>query len=257
MPKRPPCPGDAQDYVWVESREKPHWRRKRGSIVQARLNSAFQVASERTGIVSPVAKRVRKALGPYMRGLDAGRLNNRICNAFRKALKDRGKMTLSCLKGLEMQRKLPLDCMLQCDYSFQVLEKRLRIEIPVNWSSVKPLNPLVTDYYFEAVLLYGDVNKERGLETDSVESPLYPMYTNSESVCVLELERPEEDWCVLLKINSHEGNEMAVHPKHYRMKVIGVCGDENLPLNSRRVEVVTSLYGARRGGSESAGEREC
>jgi hypothetical protein len=33
-----------------------------------------------------------------------------------------------------------------------------------------------------------------------------------------------------------------VHPKHYRMKVIGVCGDENLPLNSRRVEVMTSLY---------------
>jgi hypothetical protein len=257
MPKRPPCPGDAEDYVWVESTETPHWRRKRGTVFKASLNSAFEVSSERMKIASPAAKRVRRALTPYMRGLAPGRLNNRICNAFRRGLKEEGKLSLSWLKGLEIQRKYPLDGMLDCDFSFQVLEKRLRIEIPVDWSSVKPLNPLVTDYYFEAVLLYGDVNKERGLETDSVESPLYPMYTNSESVCVLELERPEGDWCVLLKINSHEGNEMAVHPKHYRMKVIGVCGDENLPINSRRVEVVTSLYGARGGGSESAGEREC
>jgi hypothetical protein len=239
MPKRPPCPGDAEDYVWVESSETPHWRRKRGTIVQARLNSGFELSNERTKMVSPAAKRVRKALACYLRGLAPGRLNNRICNAFRKGLKENGKMGLSCLKGLEIQKKHPLDGMLQCNYSFQVLDKRLRIEIPVDWSSVKPLNPLVTDYYFEAVLLFGDVSRERGLETESVESKLYPMYTNTESVCVLELERPEGDWCVLLKINSHEGNEMAVHTKHYRMKVIGVCGDEGMPpVSRRRVEAV-------------------
>ena len=222
MARRPPCPGHPPDYVWVKSREKPHWRRKRGTVTEASLNSAYQVSNDRTKIVSPAAKRVRNALAPYMLGLTTGRLNVRICNAFRKALKKNGRLGFACLRGMEMQRDYPLNSMLICNYQVVVGEKNLRIEIPIDWSSVKPFNNLVTNYYFEAIVLWGDVNSGERFKTDSVESALYSIRTEKKSVCVLELEKPVEDWCLLLKVTSHEGDQMAAHTKHYRMKVVGV-----------------------------------
>jgi hypothetical protein len=225
MPKRPPCPGNPEDYVWVESKEKPPWRRKRGTVNAAKLNSQYQEAVDTTKLVSPAARRIRSALAPYLRGIMTGRLNNRICNAFRKSIKETGSLLLTYLKEIEIQRDYPLDSMLVCNYRICVDEKKVRIEIPIDWSSVKPFNNLVTDYYFEAVLLYGDVNFERALQTEHVESALYSFHTEIESLSVLEILLPEkEDLCLLLKISSNEGNELAVHTKHYRMKVVAGAG---------------------------------
>jgi hypothetical protein len=222
MPKRPPCPGNPEDYFWLESRERPHWRRKRGSVGKAQLNAGFRDSNDRTLQASPAARRVRNALAPFLRGITTGRLNNRICNAFRKSLQESDGLRLVYLKRVEMQRDHPLDRMLVCDYKIRTDEKKVRIEIPVEWSSVKPFNNLVTNFYFEAVLLYGDASIEKGLHTRSVESALYPIHTATKSVCVLELELPQrEDWCVLLKISCLEGKELAAHTKHYRMKVVG------------------------------------
>jgi hypothetical protein len=81
--KRPPCPGDYRDYVWFESKERPHWRRKGGSHRHALLNAGWQESSERTKIISPAARKVRRAIEPYLRGITSGRLNNRIGTAFR------------------------------------------------------------------------------------------------------------------------------------------------------------------------------
>ena len=221
MSKRPPCPGNPQDYVWVESKERKHWRRKRGSVGIAHLNAAYQCANERTRVASPAARRVRRAIEPYLRGISTGRLNNRICNAFRKSLKEKQGIELAYLKGIEMQRDYPLEQMLVCNYKVWVTKKKVRIEIPVERGSVKSFNKLVSDYYFEAVLLHGDANKERGLKTQCIESKLYSIYGEAKGICILELVVPkDEDWCVLLKLSSIEGNEVAAHTKHYRMKVI-------------------------------------
>lgn len=134
-------------------------------------------------------------------------------------------MQLKYLKGIELQRDHPLDGLLQCDYRVTITKKNVRIEIPVGGDSVKPQNTLVTGYYFEGMLLYGDVCKEKGLETMSTESKLYSYYGERKQICVLSLPLPEEDWCLLLKISSLEGKELAVHTKHYRMKVIAACED--------------------------------
>lgn len=221
MRKRPPCPGDPRDYVWVESKERPHWRRKRGSVSEAALNEAYLESSKKTKVVSPAAKSVRNSLAPYLAGLTPGRLNNRISNAFRKSLKERSRLRLAYLTDIEIQRDFPLDGMLLCNYKVHVDEKKVRIEIPVEQGCIRTFNTLVSDYYFEAVLLYGDVSKERGLDTVSCESALYSIHSMAKIVCLMEVALPEhEDWCLFLKINSLEGNEMAAHTKHYRMKVI-------------------------------------
>lgn len=134
-------------------------------------------------------------------------------------------MQLKCLKGMECQRDWPLDGLLQGDYRVTVNEKNIKIEIPVGNRSMKAQNTLVRDYYFEAVLLYGDVGKEKGLDTMSTESKLYPYYGEEECVCILSLPLPQGDWCLFLKVSSLEEKELAVHTKHYRMKVVAVCED--------------------------------
>jgi hypothetical protein len=90
---------------------------------------------------------------------------------------------------------------------------------------MKALNTLVTGYYFEVILLYGDVHRERGLEIISAESKLYSYCVEKTDLCVLTLPVPREEWCLFLKISSLEGNELAVNTKHYRMKVIAACAD--------------------------------
>lgn len=218
--KRPPCPGHPEDYLWVESKEGGHWRRKRGSLSPSPLNKNYQDSSDKTKIASPASRRVRNAIAPYLRGISTGRLHNRICNAFRKSIRETGEPQLGYLNGIEIQRDYPLEQMLLSDYRVFVNEKSVRIEIPVERGSVKAFNRLVSDYYFEAVLLYGDVTREKGLKIESAESALYSFNGGIKSICVLELEMPEEDWCLLLKISCIEGKEMAAHTKHYRMKVI-------------------------------------
>jgi hypothetical protein len=223
--KPPPCPGDPREYLLVETREGMHWRRKRGTVTPAGLNAGFKASSEITKIVAPACKRIRTALQPYLRGLQPGRLNNRLGTALRHSLSEKGRLDLSCLKGVELQREHPLEAMLTTPYRVSANKDTVRIEIPLEPHMVKPLNRLVTDYYFEAVLLYGEVGKEEALQTRSVESPLYPMGSKTKTTCVLELPLPQrEDWCLLLKLSSLEGRELAVHPKHYRMKVVGGGG---------------------------------
>lgn len=218
----PPCPGDPKDHVLVKSREGMHWRRKRGTVKPAGLNAGFQASSEATKMIAPASKRILAALQPYLGGLDKGRLNNRIGNALRRSLKENNRLELSYLKGIELQREHPLAEMVQVDYLVFIDQKTVRIEIPVEPGTVKPFNRLVSDYYFEAILLYGDPGKEKALKTDSAESPLYPIDGEIRTKCVLTLSIPEkEDWCLLLKLSSLEGREMAVHPRHYRMKVVG------------------------------------
>jgi hypothetical protein len=219
--KYPPCPGNPEDYVFVKTKEGEFWRRKRGTVKPAVLNSAWQASSEATRIVAPAAKRVINALRPYLHGIYTGRLNTRIGKAFRKSLKEGKGLSLEYLKGLELQDHHPLDRTVTGLLKIVKGPDSVRLEILTGKGSVVALNPLVTDYWFEAVILYGDAGEEGGLRTGSVESQLYAYKDGNEGLCVLELDVPEKgDWCVLLKMSSLEGNEMAIHPRHYRMKVV-------------------------------------
>ena len=220
--KTPPCPGDPTDYMLVKNREGMHWRRKRGTVTPAKLNAGFKASAEATKIIAPACKRILTALRPFLSGLDTGRLNNRFSNALRRSLTQTKRLELSYLKGVELQRDHPLEEMLRGSYKIFIDRGTVRIEMAIEKDTIKPLNRLVSDYYFEAVLLHGDVNKEKALKTETVESALYPIHSKAKNNCVLSLSLPKkEDWCLLLKLSSLEGNEMAVHPKHYRMKVVG------------------------------------
>jgi hypothetical protein len=219
--KIPPCPGNPEDYVLVKTRERTFWRKKRGTVTPITLTGKFLSNVEVMSVVSPAARRVMVAMEPYMRGIRRGRLNDRIGNCFRKSLEEKGCLRLGYLKGLEFQREHPMDLLVRGQYFVSVIDGRVRVELDSAQLYVEPLNPLVTEYYFELVLLYGDVNEDGGLRTESMQSTLFIYGDRSKKVCVLELDLPEKgDWCAILKVSSLEGNEMAAHPMHYRMRVV-------------------------------------
>jgi hypothetical protein len=85
----------------------------------------------------------------------------------------------------------------------------------------KAYGKFVTNYYFELVLLCGDISKERGLRTESVESDVYEIEKNHNLVCKLSMTLPEKEWIALLKVNSIDGDEPGGYNKSYAMAVVG------------------------------------
>jgi hypothetical protein len=217
--KRPPNP-DPGNCLWITTKDGGFWRRKRGTVKKAKLNRAFKEGSRFMQLSAPATRRIMQKLRPYMDGLYAGRLNAKISGRLRTELKETGKLSLRCLKGFDLQQDQKFEQLLQAGLQIQQTEHELTISIPIAAHTVKRINTLVTNYYFELVLLYGDVSKENGLRTESIESDVYEIEKNYNLFCKLSLVLPEKEWIALLKVNSIEGNEAAMSHKLYGMKVV-------------------------------------
>ena len=214
-----PYCADPENHVLVKTREGVHWRKKRRN---GTLNKHFATNADLSKITGPAASKVVQLLRPFLRGIDGGRLTLRISNALRKGLKEKKRLDLSALEGAEMQRDHPLHQLLLAPYRLLVEDWMFKIKIRIESNCVKKQNSLATHFYFEAVMVYGDVAAENGLRVESTGSRLYAFGEEPEEVCELSLPLLEEEvsWMVLLKVSCLEGNEMAHHPKHYGMKVV-------------------------------------
>jgi len=220
-PNKPLVPF-SENYIWVETKESSFWRKKRGTIKPALLNDKFQENVNLSKIAGPAAKRLIGKLHPYLFNLRTGRIMLRISNLFSKTLKQKNKMDYSLFKDLDFQEDFPFRLPGGC----LVKQKNgeIQVKIPITADTIPYRSSLITDYYFELILLHGDPGKEKDLRTDVITSKLYPFSKRvKESVCTLKLTVPgKEPWMAMLKLNSLEGNEMAVHPRHYGMNVIAV-----------------------------------
>jgi hypothetical protein len=215
----------SDDYIWVRTKEGSYWRRKRGTVKPAKLNDAFTENLKQLKLTAPAAKRMADRLQPFIAHLETGRIKLLFSHFLRKGLKESGRVNFSLLKDYEFQERFPLSGLL-LSHQVQETKQQVTVTIPIDYRTIKWQSDLVTDYYFELILLHGDPMKERGLRIESVESPLYPFDPNNEwmkkSTCTISIELPsgKNPWMVMLKLNSHEGNELAYHPRHYRMKVV-------------------------------------
>jgi hypothetical protein len=214
----PHC-ADPENHVLVKTREGVHWRKKRR---KGKLNEGFATNADLSKITGPAASNVVQRLRPFLKGIDGGRLTLRISNALRKGLKEKKRLDLSALEGVEMQRDYPLHQLLLVPYLLEVEDSMFKIKIGIESKCVKKQNSLATHFYFEAVMVYGDVATENGLRVASIGSRLYAFGEGPEEVCKLSLPLPEKkvSWMALLKVSCLEGNEMGHHPKHYGMKVV-------------------------------------
>ncbi len=219
--KRPPSP-DPGNYIWVMTKEGGFWRKKRGIVKKAKLNAAYNESRKNTKICSPAASRIVRKLRPYMDGLQPGRITVRICGKLRMALNESGRLGLGCLEGFDLQPDHPIGNLLQAQVHIEQTPDELILQIPITGYTVKKLNTLVTHYYFELVLLYGDARKENGLRTESEDSTVYEIEKSYKNNCRLSMVLPDQEWVALLKVNCIEGNEPAASPKLYGMKVVSV-----------------------------------
>jgi hypothetical protein len=219
---RPPCP-DPEKYIWVKTKEGAYWRRKRGTVTNAKLNTVFANNVRNSKVASPAAKRIVLKLRPFLHDLNTGRLTAKLAGALIKSINQNGQPDFSFLRKFEFQQP-PLGKLLTAQMDISRHNDEIRITIPIYEYTMEPKNAIVTDYYFEAILLYGDVTEDNGLRIDSVISPLYPYKNIMESNCVLALQLPKTSfpWMVILKASSLEGNEPAVHPRNYGMRVVMV-----------------------------------
>jgi hypothetical protein len=169
---------------------------------------------------APAASRLLLKLKPYMNGLQTGRLHSRMSGRLRRNLRETGKLSVSCLKGLDLQQEQPLERLLQAEVKIQQTKHELIVTIPIAEHTIKRINTLVTNYYFVLVLLYGDAGKEIGLHTESTDSDVYEIGKQHTTDCQLHMVLPEKEWIALIKVNCIEGNEHAASPKLYGMKVV-------------------------------------
>jgi len=88
--------------------------------------------------------------------------------------------------------------------------------------NVERHNGIVTDYYFELILLWGDAGSDKGLRVEEADSPVYRIEEDYGTECRLSLVLPPEGqpWMALLKVSCIEGRELAMASRNYGMKVI-------------------------------------
>ena len=219
----PPCPDPAL-YVLVKTKEGAFWRRKRGTLKKAEVNHSLRRNNEAYKIVMPAAARLLRKLEPFTRSLRMGRITVKMAGRLLKPYKEKESVDITVLDGFDLQPEFPLEGLLLADYTIEEKGKTIMVSIDLDRGRVKPQNKLVTDYYFELVLLCGDASIEKGLKLHSAESGLYSFLAAQNGICELQVAAAPANmpWLLLLKVNCLEGREMAMHSKNYGLRVIRV-----------------------------------
>ncbi len=223
--KRPECPGNREDYVWVTSRKKNggHWRRKRGTVKKAALNPVFAKNAGSTGITNEAASRVVNMLQPNLQGIKKSDFYTRLAGKFKKAYTRSGEIDFSLTKDMDLQEEYPIEKLLIGWYRIERAIDHISLRIPIDQYTVKKHSELVTNYYFDLLMLYGDAGMDGGLRLDSTSSTVYPIGSGKGDDCVLELGIPDAPWMLVLKVSCIEENELAYSSRNYGMKVVA-CG---------------------------------
>jgi len=219
----PPCP-DPEKYILVKTKEGAYWRRKRGTVKPARLNGVFAQNVLNSKVASPAAKRIIQKLHSFLHELNTGRLTARLAGLLIKTINQKGYMDFSLLKGFEFQNP-PLGNLLYAQVDVVVKDSTITLRFPIYHGVMAKRNDLVKDFYFEAVVLYGDVAADNGLRIDSTISRLYSFADKGKYTCEMSLDLPEGPWMVILKAICQEEDMPSAHWRHFGMRVVEVGGN--------------------------------
>jgi hypothetical protein len=220
----PPCP-DPDICITVKTGEGYYWRKKRGSVKKASLNAVFAHNPVTSKITGPVASLILRKLEPFTGGLLMGRMTLKIAGLLMKIYDARGVIDFSMLSGLEFNAVHPLEKLLHTEYA--VTHNKHQTVIRMQAANVQEQNNLVSDYFFDAVLLYGDPLNDTMLTIIAENSPLFSIDRKTPYDVELAIPATPDGlvWMLLLKLSCFEGKELAAHPKHYGMKVVRNSSD--------------------------------
>lgn len=223
----PPCP-DPDLFILVKAKSGYYWRRKRGTVKPAKLNTVLAAFSEHSKVSMPAAKRLLQMLIPFTGDFDLRGSVQRFAPLFSKALITEGSMTWSYFADLEINYNYPLERRLKADYRVNVKDNSINVEIPLSSQMViVERNGGVTGFVFELVVISGDPAKKNSLRSENDLSPEYPLlqhdiYSKKPATCKLSVQlRPNKPYIAMLKVACLEG-QTPYGPKHQSMKVVAV-----------------------------------
>jgi hypothetical protein len=179
---------DPEQFELVRCKEGDYYRRKRAP---GPMNEGMQRSAALTRVCSPAARRLVGRLRPWLQGLRTGRITVRFAGRLKKALNRAGRMDYRFFEGYEVQDEFPLGSLLDAPYQVEARKDRIAISIPVSRHTLKRKNGLVSHYFLEAALLWGDAGAEGGLRVDSVTSPLYAVGADNKEPCGFRWNCPE------------------------------------------------------------------
>lgn len=213
---------DPEKYIWVNTKEGGHPRRKRGTVKPALLNNVLQQNATITRETNEAAKRVMGKLYPFLQYLKTGRTVVRIAGAFKKSIASNGNMDYSFLEKLDFQDDYPFEDLAPGLLQMTIDRGLLHLHLPVGNLNVKRHSQHATGYYVEAILLFGDPAKTHTLRIDSAESRIYTFEEEGQVPCDLSIQLPEKQpWMVLLKV-SCTGRYVEDIAKYKALKVVKV-----------------------------------
>ena len=95
------------------------------------------------------------------------------------------------MKRFEFQEDHPLEKILLAPYKLPRINNFIEIHIPVDENAVRKYNRLVTHFYFEGILLYGDALPYGLLEVEYALSKPYDFINTISDNCKLVLPLPK------------------------------------------------------------------
>jgi hypothetical protein len=210
---------------WIDIKTKEGWLRRRKPKKKPKLNAVMQEHADAAKLTMPAANRLLGKLEPWVRGLDLGRVRAKMAARLKKSYFETGKMNFTYLLDMDIQPDRTMKALL-IPRPKVFLTDELVVKILILEETLRIKRSIFTDFYFELIMLWGDVMKEGSLRVIDVESKLYPRLTEVSGECVLKIDVPptKEPWMALLKVNCLEGKELAHNPRHYALKVIAVSG---------------------------------
>lgn len=208
---------DPGRYIIVHTKEGDILRAKRTSPF---INEAFKAMAAET--CSAAAKQILMRLKPFT-GQMTGRMNVRLSGKIRSAKKQTGSYNYSLLYGFELQKEYPLENLYTGQYRVRKEGQTIHINIPVEKGYIQARNSLATNYYFEAVALFGDAMIPNSLRVEDDKSSLFDFEkTYKTTVDFAFVLPPGMPYLIWLKVGCMEGHQAAYHPMHYGMRVVAV-----------------------------------
>ncbi len=216
----PPNP-DPERYITVCCSDGKYYHRlMRGQRKPARLNSAFLFNQQITTMLSPAARAISQALKPYTYKLETPRFHNNLLNALRKFYKEQNQLGYSYCTNIEIQNAFPLDRMLCSPIKVVQQNNIIDTSFSVNKLNCPQLGPLLTEYWFQAILLAGNPLTPSGISVTDQQSELFSYLQPPNLQMQFHFELPASPWMLLLKMSCYEGIQVATHPGYHPIKII-------------------------------------
>jgi hypothetical protein len=205
-------------------------RNKKPTGKDAVLNETFKKNKNCLKVCAPAAARIRQKLEPWMHDLKYGNTYTILLKGLMKSYKENGgkKIDYSHFLKADLFKDYTLEKLMAVRHTVNVKKNSVGVSIPINKNTVLRKNNVVSQYYFELILLWGDPipsNALKGaLRVDDVRSENYRYETPAAPKCALEIVLPtrKAPWMCILRVGSIEMKQPAAHMKNYAMHVVAV-----------------------------------